>query len=310
MLSYLRLANHENRTLNITELNQFYSMYYNRKDYTVSNIDDALMVFEEKTNLDEMDSFNLIESVMEQSEKGIRHLLTDYLNEKEPNFIERLLKKREFNHDIVDIFDLAPHKIDLFSLDDIDQRMTKILDYHGYDQKIGYHEVSNGLKSKYGNSIKDLIVFLKFSLEAVPKNEIHLVNGVEYTLLEDEKSEDKKARVPFKDGRISPDDLQYIVDNKMECTEIAKYTDGWNFAFSYMELYEHYDFDELNEKCLAIIHNAMFSRVYLDFFGRWELFLGNIPLFLKMIDYDVEWDKLYNIFMEFLKQSSIATSKN
>lgn len=310
VLSYLRLANHENRTLNINELNQFYTMYFNRKDYTVSNIDDALMVFEEKTHLNEIESFNLIEAVMEQSEKGIRHLLTDYLTRKEPKFIKILLKKREFNHDIVDIFDLEPQKIDIFSLDDIDQRMTKILDYHGYDHKIKYHEVSNGLKSKYGNSIRDLIEFLKFSLEGVPKNEIHLVNGVEYTLREDEKSEDKKTRAPFKDGRISIDDLPYIIENKIESTEIAKYTDGWNFAFSYMELFEHYDFSELNEKCLTIIHNAMFSRVYVGFFGRWEYFLGNIPVFLKMIDYDIEWDRLYDIFIEFLKQSSIATPEN
>lgn len=308
VLSYLRLANHENWNLNINELNQFYSMYFNRKDYTVSNIDYALIVFEEKTDLNEMDSFNLIEAVMEQSEKGIRHLLTDYLNRKEPEFIERLLQKRDFNHDIVDIFDLEPKKIDYFSLDDIDQRMTRIFDYNRHDHKIKYHAVANGLKSKYGNSIRDLIDFFKFSLEGVPKNEIRLVNGVKYTLLEDEESKDKKTRLPFKDGHISTDDLPYIIENKIECTEIAKYTDGWYHAFSYMELFEHYDSDELNEKCLTIIHNAMFSRVSIDFdfFGTWNYFLGNIPVFLNMIDYDIEWDKLFDLFVEFLQQSSIG----
>lgn len=308
VLSYLRLANHENWDLNINELNQFYSMYFNRKDYTVSNMDDAVIVFEEKTDLNEMDSFNLIEAVMEQSEKGIRHLLIDYLNKKEPKFIEKLLKKEVFNHDIVNIFDLEPQKIDLFSLDDIDQRMNKILDYHSYGHEIEYHEVANGLKSKYGNSIRDLIYFLKFSLKGVPKNEIHLVNGVEYTLLEDEGSKDKKTRIPFEHGHISLDDLQYIVEKNIESTEIARYTDGWYHAFPYMELYEHYDLDELNEKCLTIIHNALFSRVNIDFdfFGIWDYFLGNIPRFLKMIDYEVKWDTLYDLFIEFLQQSSIG----
>lgn len=310
VLSYLRLANHENWSLNINDLNQFYLMYYNRKDYSVSNMNDALMVFEERTDLNEIDSFNLIEAVMEQSEKGIRHLLTDYLNGKDPEFIERLLKKRDFNHDIVSIFDLEPQKIDLFSLDDIHQRMTRIFDYHSYGQKIEYYEVANGLKSKYGSAIRDLIEFCKFSLEGVPKNEIDLVTGVEYRLMEDGESEDKKTRPAFKDGRISTDDLSYIVENKIESTEIAKYTDGWNFAFSYIELFEHYDFDELNKRCLTIVHNAMFSRSFDEFFGRWEYFLGNIPVFLKMIDYDIEWDRLYNLFIEFLKQSSIAIPEN
>lgn len=306
VLSYLRLANHEDWSLNINELNQFYSMYFNRKDYSVSNLDDALIVFEEKTDLNEMDSFNLIEAVMEQSEKGIRHLLTDYLNKKEAKFIEKLLKKGIFNHNIVNIFHLKPQQIDLFSLDDIDLRMTKIFDYHSYGREIKYYEVVNGLKSKYGDAIRNLIDFCKFSLEDVPKNEIYLVNGVEYTLLDDEESKEKKTRIPFENGHISTDDLQYIVENNIESTKIAKYTDGWYHAFPYMELFEHYDFDELNEKCLTIIHNAMFSRVLVDFFGTWNYFLGNIPVFLNMIDYDVEWDKLYNLFMEFLQQSSIG----
>jgi hypothetical protein len=306
VLSYLRLANHENWSLNINELNQFYSMYYGRKDYTVLNINDALMVFEEKTDLNEMDSFNLIESVMRQSEKGIRHLLTDYLNEKEPEFIERLLEQDDFNHNIVDIFDLEPRKIDLFSLDDIDQRMTKIFDYHGYDHKIKYQDVANGLKSKYGDAIRDLIGFCKFSVDEVPKNEIHLVNGVDYSLMEDEESEDNEITAPFEDGHISIDDLQHIVENNIESTEIAKYTDGWNHAFHYMELFEHYDHDNLNIECLEIIHNAMFSRAFLDYFGLWNYFLGNIPVFLNMIDYDTDWDKLYSIFTEFLQQSSIG----
>lgn len=306
VLSYLRLANHENWSLNINELNQFYSMYYGRKDYTVSNIDDALMVFEEKTDLNEMDSFNLIESVMKQSEKGIRHLLTDYLNKKKPEFIEKLIKQGNFNHDIVNIFDLEPQKIDLFSLDDISQRMGEIFDYHAYNREIEYHEVSNGLKSKYGNSIIDLIKRYKFSLEGVPKNEIHLVNGVDYSIQEDEESEDNEITAPFEDGHISIDDLQHIVENNIESTEIAKYTDGWNHAFPYMELFEHYDHDNLNKECLEIIHNAMFSRAFLDYFGLWNYFLGNIPVFLNMIDYDSDWDKLYSIFTEFLQQSSIG----
>ncbi len=45
-------------------------------------------------------------------------------------------------------------------------------------------------------------------------------------------AKDKRISVPFKDGHISTDDLLYIIENKIECTEIAKYTDGWYYAFS------------------------------------------------------------------------------
>ena len=66
--------------------------------------------------------------------------------------------------------------------------------------------------------------------------------------------------------------------------------------FLIMELFEHYDTDGLNEKCLTIIHNAMFSGPSIGSFGIWNYFLGNIPVFLNMIDYHIEWDKLCDAF--------------
>ena len=44
--SYLKLANYEHRDVDIRSLAYCWSMYHNRKDYSVSTIEEALLAFE------------------------------------------------------------------------------------------------------------------------------------------------------------------------------------------------------------------------------------------------------------------------
>lgn len=305
LLSFMRLTNHEGNDFNINEVGQFFNMYYSRKDYTVSNIHYALLVFENKSLIDELDSFELIESLMNQSEKGIRELSHDYLSKKEPIFIDKLLEKRDFDHDNTNIFNLSPSQINYFTLDDISIRLNKVFEYnmHG-DKKIKYYDVCNVFKSKFGNSIRDQIKFFRFSLENVPSEEIDLVSDINYTLIENTSIE-PSTHIPFENGYISKEDIFYIKEQDIKSTEIAKYTDAWYHCFPYMNLYEHYDKNELIKDCLEIIFISMFAKSNFGYFGNWNYFLGNIPVFLEMIDYNVKWEDLFKIFVTFLRLSSI-----
>ena len=46
-------------------------MYFERKDYSVIRINEALLTFEKKKLITEYDSLDLISNLMNQSEKGI-----------------------------------------------------------------------------------------------------------------------------------------------------------------------------------------------------------------------------------------------
>ena len=48
MQSVLRLANYENREIDIYSVNYAWAMYGQRKDYSVYTIEKALIIFEEK----------------------------------------------------------------------------------------------------------------------------------------------------------------------------------------------------------------------------------------------------------------------
>ena len=90
----------------------------------------------------------------------------------------------------------------------------------------------------------------------------------------------------------------------MSPIDISQYTDGWYHAFHYLELYEHYPIENLQKCCLDIIHKSMFVKIH-SYFNSWDYYLGNLPMFLDKIDYDVDWDEIFEIFKNFLKFSSI-----
>ena len=261
-------------------------MYFERKDYSVITINEALWTFENKKHINEYDSIDLISNLMNQSEKGIMHILTDYFNFKGSNFMKIFLKEKDFPHKNVNIFDLDPELINECSIQDIGESLMDIYDYNSYSKSIMYHEVENGLKSKYKNSIVDNISFNDYSITTPEKQ----INDDEY--------------VPFKYGFIHLNDLEYIKENNLSCIDISKYCSHNFQSFQYLELYEHYPIPVLIENFFDIIYTSMFINSYSAYAG-WSCYLGNLPMFLDKLRCDVDWKKLFEIFNSFLRFSLI-----
>lgn len=218
ILRYLRLKNKNNDSIDLNSINKFYCMYFERKDYTVISIHKALLTFEEKGYLDELNSFDIIFNLLKQSEKGIRELLEDYINLKDPIFIKKLLKHKTFPHNESNIFNLQPKYINEFPSTDIYVAWDFRFKYYVYNAPIEYYKVKNIMKSKYRGLILEIMNDERLSLENVPKEEEYLINGkIKYTI---KKREQKSNYVPFKDGTISLNDLNYIKKTKMSPIDI------------------------------------------------------------------------------------------
>lgn len=288
ILKYFRLKNHNGGEIDLNSLNLFQGMYFERKDYSVITINEALWTFENKNLIKEYDSIDLISNLMDQSEKGIRHILTDYFNFKGSNFIKNFLKERDFPNQYINIFDLSPDLINECSINDIGESLMNIYDYNSYSGSIRYDEVSNGLKSKYKNSILDNISFNWYSLNNPEEDMIH--NEYEY--------------VPFNYGFIHLNDLEYIKENNLSCIEISKYCSHNFQSFCYLELYQHYPISDLRENFFDIIYTSMFINSFSAYAG-WSCYLGNLPMFLDKIGCEVDWNKLFEIFNSFLRISLI-----
>lgn len=307
--SFIRLANHENMQIDIYSVNRVWAMYYNRKDYSVYTLDAALRVFEKFGYLDEFKSIDIIRKVMNQSEKGIRHLLESYIDMGDESLIYKLEQVGAFyDSDFpVDIFNLMPEKIDCIDVKHIDRRVYEIISYHRYGKIIEYDDIIKPLSSKYCSRILDAIAYYDYKIFGLIKDEeieeMIIERGIELIKKEQEVNTEY---IPFKHGCIHESDINFINDNKIGYLEVSRYSDGWYSCLPFVDLYSSYDMNEIKQNYLKIIHHAIFARVSdREYIGNWNLLLGNIPRFVEKYNIDINWDMMYEILNWFLKESLI-----
>lgn len=307
--SFIRLANYENKEIDIYSVNRVWSMYYNRKDYSVYSLDVALKVFERLCYLDEFESIKIIKKVMNQSEKGIRHLLTSYIDIGDKSLIYKLKQVGEFDDKNfpVDIFNLMPEKIDCLDVKHINRRLYELMSHHYYGKTIEYEDIIKPLRSKYSGSILDAIKYYNYKIVGLIKDK-----GIEKMIIERgieiiEKKEKKSEYIPLKHGYLHESDIEYIKDNKIGYLEVSRYPNGWHSCLPFVNVYSIYDINEIKQNYLKIIHHAIFARVSdIECIGNWYLLLGNIPSFIEKYNIDIDWDIMYKILKWFLKESLIC----
>jgi hypothetical protein len=302
--SYLKLANYEERDVDIENLAYAWSVYFEHKDYSVYTIEEALIAFEKENLVEEDESFEIISKLMEQSDKGISHLLTDYVNKKGALYIRKLIDKRCFSEKIR-FWEMDATLIDCFGKLDIEEQLTELLRVHYYSKCIEYRDLENAMQSKYKNMVLDGIEYYRYSITS-PPDEIHSeldFRGIRYYAGE---YETKKEYIPMEHGCIHEEDFSYIKNHGFSYLEIAKYTDGWYSCLPYVEVFSLFNINDIQQDYLAVIYESMFAKC-LDrtYIGEWHLLVGNIIKFLKMYEVDVEYSKLYKIFTQFLDFSLI-----
>ena len=150
ILSVLRLANYEGRDIDIYNVNYLWCMYHQRKDYSVMTIDTALCVFEKHGLIDAMDSICIINKLMKQSEKGISHLLSSYLNTKGTEFARRLVARKDtlcFILPELRLSDLSPDIISCFPKDIVSDCLFKSFGYYPNSGRISAYYIQSALLS-------------------------------------------------------------------------------------------------------------------------------------------------------------------
>lgn len=298
LVAYIRLYNHLNLDFNNEEIFKYFNMYFFRKDYSVMNLDDALICFEEHNCLDECTSVKIIKNTMKKSEKGIRSLLTGYLNQKDTNMIIKLLK---YWADLeIQVSYLNPELINKIPL-------NKIFDYLKYrvNDYIYFDDIKGILSSKYCDDLLDYFKFINIVVSDVPKDYESIFDeySIEYRKLDNIIDER-----PFenRDYLISTD-LENLKEKEVSLLELSTYLDGRHRCLPFVQFFDLYNIEDLNENCLDIIHNAISTKVTFsnEYFCNWYLCLGNIPILLDNIGYDLDWNRLFNVLEDFLEQSGI-----
>ena len=185
------------------------------------------------------------------------------------------------------------------------KQLTELLESHAYSRNIEFKDIANAMQSKYKNMVLDGIDYFEYSI-MFPTNDLLAEldsRDIKYILEED--GDDNKY-IPLNYGCIQERDFDYIKEQKIGYMDVARYTDGWYSCLPYIDVFTIFDKADIQRDYLNIIYEAMFAKCCNQtYIGEWHLLIGNIIKFLKKFEIDVDYFKLYYIFIEFLDISLI-----
>ena len=306
--AYLRLAIKEKRIIDINSINQFYCMYYNRKDYSVYTLPIILKILVDKKIMEIKEAVEIINNAQEMSEKGIRHILCEFINMLDDDEISYLMTNtnvfiRDSQYHFY-LHGLNSNVINILSEEYVTYEIISELNRHSRSKSIDFDDIKNYLTSKYENFILEFIKRWNLEIYNVPKKYKFKDNN----LIVRYKEDDSKYVMgeAFEKGYLMEEDFEYIKAKNISHIELSKYLDGWYSKFPFVSLYEMYNKEMLRNNILTIIYTTLkYGKESLKYDGDYNHYLGNIPQFLVNIEFDTNWNKINSILNDFLKVSKI-----
>lgn len=315
ILAYMRLALHEKREIDISSISLFWTKYYQRKDYTLFSVPNALKTFEDNGMIDSSNSVRLIDEIQFISEKGYRSLLNDYLELHAPEFIIQL----EEQFDLTELsglwFKLPPAHIDSIPDRLFNNELRELIKYNRYDKEINFDEVKNVLKSSRKEELKNELTFLRYSIR-VPKSnsDFSRLQDEGFIIIEDQKDDDyissqSNSEEKYNRGTLNRDDIHFIKEKLKTPQEFAGFDNGYYATLADLDLYLLFDREQVTANIKQIIYNAILGKVGANnSVPSLYHFPGNVPKLLADYEVDVDFKKLFNSFNTFLQLSSFSLS--
>lgn len=294
--NYIRLASFEKRIIDIESAGLYYFMYYNRKDYSLYKLPLALIIFHRKEYIALDECIRILDNSMEMSEKGIRTIMTDFYNLL--SYDEFELAKEFWNNKII-ITDLEPKKINLLAEEVVAQYFMKnVLKYHMPTRNVDYDDLCNLLKSKYSKIVVETLKYYNFQIDSIDITDFDFDNY---------KKKDSYTPNPLEERDfVVEGDEEKLVQNDISPVELAKYIDGWHNTLPYVELFDIYEIKDIQENIYKIVHNSCFSYRIFEMYANRSEMLGNYLMLLDRYSIsNIDWDKLFDCFLNFLNLSLI-----
>jgi hypothetical protein len=312
ILSYLRLSLEKKTKIDISSIGLFWCMYYQRKDYSVVNIAVALKVFEENKLIDEETSIKRIISTQNMSEKGIRHLLTDYINLHAPSIVEKVVDNFEIEDLNISWFNLTPKHISDFPDGVFNYAVRKVFEFNHFQKEVDFKDISNVFYSSRWLNLLEKLKFFKFKIR-IPINSKELKEiencGITYVTYEEEDHKSNSSEYRHKHGMLDSRDINFITKNNLNDLEVSGYLDGNYSALSDLGIYKIYPKTDISKNMKIILFNAILGKVRsINMFGSLYYFIGNLPKLINDYSSDKNIDELYESFDTFMELSLLNQS--
>lgn len=309
ILNYIRLSVHHNKKIDLASISLFWTKYYQRKDHTLYSIYAALPIFEKKGYIEMYDSLSLIYKIQDVSEKGYRGLLADYILEKTPEVIEKILEYFHPSNLSISWFLLPSEYINV--LPDLVYNLEKAnkIKYHRTNRKIPYDEIENLLDSNRLQQFRNDLAFYRYSIDIEEKNPaIKKLKRLKipYQTHKDQNyiHTESSALSRLEQGIIDDKNKEVINVKKLKSYEVAAFSDGNYSALSNPDIFQVFGKDDIKANIKEIIYNAMTSRLRaIDHFHILWPFPGNLIKLLNDNEVVDNFDSLFQSFNVFLNMS-------
>lgn len=312
ILNYMRLSMHDKRKIDLSNIGKFWTLYHERKDYSVINIDVALKVFEEKRLITIEQSCDTIILTQSMSEKGIRHIFNNYIKLHDPGIILFIADKYKMGNLQIGWFSLPEKYINVFPDRIYELALRRILEYNRHSMEINFVEIENVYKSKrWGQLLEDLI-FYKFIIRIPEKHpQLNEIKNLPIEIrIESSKEDELEYKMNSVDrynhGILDSRDIALIKEKKIDISEIAGYTNDYYSVFSDLEIYKIFNEEHVRSNVPIILHTAILGKIKrINMFGNLYYFPGNVPRFINDYNVTISNTKLYDSFKCFLELSML-----
>ena len=311
ILSYIRLSVEQGRRIDIESISLFWCMYYRRKDYSVINIDVALKVFEKNELIDEETGIKTIVLTQEMSEKGIRHLLADYISIHPPSIIEKVIELYDLDELNISWFDLPPNHISEFPEKVFNYAVNTLWKQNRINHEVDFKDIANVFYSSKWSDLLKHLKFFKFKIR-ISDNALELEklekSGITVMKQKEEHEKINPSDYRYKEGILDSRDEKFIIEKGLSSTEVSGYLNGNYAALKDLKIYQIYPKEEITKNLKEIIYNAVLGKIRsINSYGSMFYLVGNLP---KLIDdYGNEKDvyDFHKSFEGFLELSLLKT---
>lgn len=304
VLSHIRLALEKEKTIDVESISAFFTKYYQRKDYTLFAVDQALTVFEEQGLIDWRDSVELIQYLQQISEKGYRWLLGSYLELHKPCFILELLAEFSIKSINVSWFKLESQYLEVIPQDVYEYELSEQLRYHGYSKDIPIDELRNLFPTKWLPSLKSDLRALGYVI-SLGSDDKHLQflkdHGIRYLINSvDSRYKDKDSAMDrYGKGILDKKNAFLIRELSLTPGQVALAADGNYTALADASIYRCFEGDQLRSEMKTIFFNALTSKSgYSDSLNVTWVMPGTI---LKLL-HEAEMPINYRLFLDSFKE--------
>ncbi|WP_299782717.1 hypothetical protein [uncultured Formosa sp.] len=309
--NHIRLALLENRKIDIQNIYPYWIKYYQRKDYTLYSLPIALKTLQSEDLIDLKECVKLIHKIQDVSEKGYRHLLSEFVVLYKPSEIISFLEK---NFDIKEL-NIEWFKLPIKYINRLEERTyniaeNRLMEYNR-SLSINFEDVENVLHSNYFNNLEFTLSLFKFKIRFKKNQQKTVLKFNQSKLRFEEQIEQndydkykQNSQQRFDSGILTIKDLNFIKKKQLKPYEIAKFSDGNYTSLPEIDIFKIYDSKEITENFQEILYNSLINKTKsINYFHSLYYHPGNILAMIKIYRSDKEFKVAVNSFEKFINLS-------